>query len=443
MAEAAASCRLELYGYAASQNGRAASPEYQPAPITGAPVLVPIGLGIFLVGGILSALLAARVLSPGDYTVYASFSSIWGIVVLAASGAIEQESAMRAAKGPLRSGSHMTALLQRAGVIWLVTTAILTVPVLKWQARLLGDRWCLWVGLAIAGSWFVFLSAILRGLGIGHGRNALVGSAYATTGLAMLGLTVALLAAGVSSFPAFLFGAVGAWLAGFIILAVSALLGRLDDHRTGIRATQEPPASATAWILAGNLLMTAAILVVPSVLRWHVASIGVDTVADAQLLVSLSRLVSTVILGLLPVMMARMVAGSGRDGGLEVARPWLVASLVMAVSAVLVLTVLGASLVSWITGRTASIDIEVILVAAFPVVFLAPALVLMALAAVRGRYSVTVAAWAASLAALIPAVVIDPEGQIVPLLLWVALGAFLPLMVFLWGLTRPRSASVV
>ena len=402
---------------------------------------MPIGLGIFLVGGILSALLAARVLIPGDYTVYASFSSIWGIVVLAASGAIEQESAMRAAKGPLRSGSHRTALLRRAGIIWLLTTAILAVPVLEWQARLLGDRWLLWVGLAVSGSGFVFLSAILRGLGIGHGRHALVGFAYATTGLAMLVLTVALLGVGVSPLSAFLCGVVGAWLAGFLILAIGTLLGRPADRRTGTRSAQEHPASATVWILAGNLLMTAAILVVPSVLRWHVASIGADTVADAQLLVSLSRLVSTVILGLLPVLMARMVAGAGREAGLAVARPWLVASLVMAVGAVLVLAILGTRLVSWITGRTASIDLEVILVAAFPVVFLAPALVLMALAAARGRYSVTVAAWAASLGALIPAVVIDPEGRIVTLLLWVGLGALLPLLVFVWGLTRPSGAS--
>ena len=197
----------------------------------------------------------------------------------------------------------------------------------------------------------MFVGAILRGQGIGHGSNAVVGSSYAATGVAMLVLPLALLAAGVASLPAFLCGAVCAWLVGFLILVVSALLGRLEDRRIGIGATEEPPASATAWMLAGNLLMTAAILVVPAVLRWHVASIGADQVADAQLLISLSRLVSTVVLGLLPVIMARMVAGAEGGAGLAVARPWLIASIGLAASAVVSLAVLGAPLVSWITGR--------------------------------------------------------------------------------------------
>lgn len=426
---------------ASSQRGSGTESEGWSNPVTGSPALVPVGLGIFLLGGILAALLAARFLAPEDYTVYASFASVWGIVVLAASGAFEQESSMRAARGPLRTGSHMADLLRRAGTTWLVTTAILSVPVLNWQARLLGDRWVLWVAMAVVGSGFVFVGAILRGQGIGHGSNAVVGSSYAATGVAMLVLPLALLAAGVASLPAFLCGAVCAWLVGFLILVVSALLGRLEDRRIGLGATEEPPASATAWMLAGNLLMTAAILVVPAVLRWHVASIGADQVADAQLLISLSRLVSTVVLGLLPVIMARMVAGAEGGAGLAVARPWLIASIGLAASAVVSLAVLGAPLVSWITGRTASVDLDVVLVAILPIVFLAPALVLMALAAVRGRYELTVAAWAASLAALVPAMALDPEGRMVPLLLWIALGALLPLMVFLWGLTRERGAS--
>lgn len=421
----------------APQDGSAARSAGQPAPVAGASALVPIGLGIFLISGILSALLAARVLAPVDYTVYAAFSSIWGILVLASAGAFEQESSMRAARGPARSGSHLTDLLRRAGVTWVLTTVILIVPLFDWQARLLGDRWILWVGLAVACSGFVFFGAILRGLGIGHSRYAIVGSSYAVTGLAMLALTLALLAAGMWSLSAFLGGVVGAWLVGFLLLALSAFAGGLDDRRTGMKPTNEPRASATAWMLAGNLLMTAAILVVPSILRWHVASIGANTVADAQLLVSLSRLVSTVVLGLLPVMMARMVARATRDSGLAAARPWLVASVTMSLAAVLVLAVFGVQMVGWITGRTASIELDVIIAATLPVVFLAPALVLMALAAVRRRYSVTVAAWAASLAALIPAVVIDPGGRILPLLLWIGLGALLPLAVFVWGLTRP------
>lgn len=426
---------------ASSPRGSGPESEGWSNPVTESPALVPVGLGIFLVGGILAALLAARFLGPEDYTVYASFASIWGIVVLAASGAFEQESSMRAARGPLSTGSHISDLLRRAGITWLVTTAILTVPVLTWQARLLGDRWVLWVALAVAGSAFVFVGAILRGQGIGHGRNAIVGSSYAATGIAMLVLPLALLAAGAEPLPAFLCGAVCAWLAGFLILVVSALVGRLEDRRIGMGPTEEPPASATTWMLAGNLLMTAAILVVPSVLRWHVASIGADQVADAQLLVSLSRLVSTVVLGMLPVIMASMVAGADQGLGLTVARPWLITSIALAAGAVMVLTVVGAPLVSWITGRTTSIGLDVVLSATLPILFLAPALVLMALAAVRRAHTVIVAAWAASLAALVPALVLNPGGRIVPLLLWVGLGALLPFMVFLWGLTMRRGES--
>ena len=58
------------------------------------------------------ALLAARVLQPGAYTVYAAFSGLLGVLVLAPAGSLEQESALRAGSGT--GGTLRRTMLGRA-----------------------------------------------------------------------------------------------------------------------------------------------------------------------------------------------------------------------------------------------------------------------------------------------------------------------------------------
>ena len=409
-------------------------------PGIGGSLLIPVGLGVFLLCGVFTALLAARILQPLDYTIYASFSSLWGIALLASAGAFEQESSLRATGGKPTSRLFRD-MAQRGAVVWLVTCAVLCVPVLGWQDRLLGDDWPRWIALAGAGGLMVYAAAILRGIGTGRGRFGTVGASNAATGVAMPALPLTLIALGSPPIAAFLAGAVGAWGAGLLVLVLAASRGAFSLRGVESDGASGPHSRITGWMVGGNLLMTASVLAVPSVLRWHVADIGAEVVAEAQLLVNISRLASTLVLGLLPVMMASMRSRPDRFVGFTAAKPWLVVAVGVGFVAVAVLAAVGVPLVGWITGRPPSVELRVALAAAGPVLLLAPAVVLMALAAARGRYLLIVLAWAASLAALGGAVVIDPGGGIFVVLGWVGLSTLLPLGVFLVGLSQGGSSS--
>jgi hypothetical protein len=414
-----------------SRRGDALRPEGSSADLLRA-LLIPLGLGVFLVGGILTALLAARLLPPVDYTIYASFASVWGIAILATAGALEQESSMRGTSGQ-RTRTLFAAMLKKGTVVWLSASAILAIPALGWQERLLGGQWHRWVALAVVGGLLVVTSAILRGIGTGRGRYGLVGASNAATGVAMLAAPLLLIGLGTPPLDSFLLGAVGAWIAGLLVLVVAAKAGQLRAVSASAPASQQR--RMTGWMVAGNLLMTASVLAVPSVLRWHVESIGADLVADVQLLVTISRLASTVVLGLLPVMIATMTSRPVRVTGLATARIWLLVAVGVAIVAASVLVAIGIPLIGWLTGRATAVTLLVVVAATIPVVLLAPAIVLMALSASRGRYGLIVCAWTCSLLALMAALLFDPRGQILVVLAWIGLGAGIPLLVFVVGLS--------
>lgn len=401
----------------------------------GGPVLVLLGLGLFLVGGVLAALLAARILGPDDYTVFAAFISLWGVAILAPGGAFEQESTVRAVGRQESTRGIARAMGIRSGVLWVLVAVLLMAP-LGWQPRLLGNSWQWWVGAIVIGGAIVFATAIGRGIATGRGHYAVVGGASAITGLAMVVVPLALLRLGQPALTSFLVGAVVAWIAGLVVVAFAGLTRRLRLFDT---IAGDPVTGGTALLVAGNLLMTASVLAVPSVLRWHVGTIGAELTADVQLVVSLSRLASTVVLGLVPIMIATM---SGMQGRRHVStQTWLVVATGFAALSVATLTLIGAPAVSWLTGRATDMDLGLIVAATGPVILLAPAVVLMALATLRHRFGVIILAWLASLVALIAGAIADPTADVMSVLAWIATSALLPFTILAVGLAHKDRAN--
>ena len=276
---------------------------------SGVPV-VAAGVTVFLAGGVLAALLAARLLPASDYTVYAAYSSLIGMLVLGPSVSLEQESALRFSRAHDSAASLLTAMLARGGVVFVAVAVVVLVPG-GWQHRLLGSS----VGLAtvcvLIGCPLVFAVAIGRGYLTAHGTMRPVGAASAAIGGAMLLLPVLFHAGGADWLSAFLAGAILAWLPALLIVyAYLPAAAARPQRRSDVE--NDMGHRVTAWLLAGNLLMLAALLAVPLVLRWHVTDLGADQVAAAQLLVSVSRLPSTIVLGFLPLMVAQLAARAAR-----------------------------------------------------------------------------------------------------------------------------------
>jgi hypothetical protein len=396
-----------------------------------------VGLAVFLGGGILAALMAARLLPAADYTVYAAYSSLVGILVLGPAGSLEQESALRASRAHALARQLLAAMLARSGAIFLVVVVIILMPAFGWQQRMLGPSAGLATVCVLLGTPLVFAAAVGRGYLTAHRTTRPVGAANAATGVAMLLVPFGLHASGLTWLSSFLAGALLAWLPALAIVCsrIPTAATRLPSPVASVGALRH---GVTAWLLAGNLLMLAAMLAVPVVLRWHVDAIGADTVADAQVLVSVSRLSTTVVLGFLALMVAQL---SVRDAAPDVARRWFVLATGLGLATVGLLALVGNQLVSWLRGVPSDLALVSNLLSTLPVVTLSPAIVATAMAIVRHAWRLIALAWSSALAVLAAAAAADSGGDLGSLLGMIDVACALPLAVLAVGLVRGHRRS--
>lgn len=388
-------------------------------------VAVLAGIAGQMLGTVLVVLIAARVLDAEQYTVFSAFAALWGVLISAPGGAFEQETTVHAAAG----GTAVVAgMVRRAAAYWAVLAVFVAVP-LGWQTRLMGETGVPWAATMIAGAAVALVVAIGRGSRTGQQRFAAVGALSVAIGVATLAVPLLLLAGGVSPLTAFIVGNAAAWLVGLPVL----LVGRRPRSAPPVTSPARPPQRATVGLVVGNMLMLAAVLAVPAVLRWHAEVLGAAVTADLQLVVNFSRLASTAVLVLIPFMISTMAPGARTRIS---ARTWLLVAGALAAVAVVATVVAGNAVLEWITGRTSSLDPTLLLVGSLPVMFLAPALVAMAVAASRQRTGLIIAAWAAALAVLLVPGLALPSASALVLQSVIVASALTALTVFGVGLMR-------
>jgi hypothetical protein len=391
-----------------------------------------MGLGLFLAGGISAALLAARLLPAEQYTVYAAYSSLIGILVLGPAGSLEQESTLRFSHGHRSGRSALIAMLVRGLGLAVVIAVVVLMPIGEWQQRLLGTSTGLASTCIVFGAPVVLAAAVGRGSLTAREHLRPVGAANAATGAAMLALPVLLHGLGIGWLSAFIVGALLAW--GPAVLIVWWRARRVTAPLSVSAGVQAPlQHRITVWLLAGNLLMLTTLLAVPVVLRWHVADLGADKVANAQLLVSVSRLSTTVILGFLPLMVAQF---SAPHRWAHPVRRWFGTAICLGLATVVIFTLMGGPLISWLGGSRSQLSWKENLLATLPTLTLCPALVAMSLAIVRRRWGLIIAGWGAALSVLVLTLGIDPQNNLARVLSLIAVACLLPLAMLAGGMFR-------
>jgi hypothetical protein len=399
------------------------------------PQLVAAGLAVFLACGVLTALLGATLLDSRDYTLFAAFSGLLGVLVYGPGSSLEQESALRAGAG---EGSRLRrAMRTRVLLGWLVVASAVLLP-LGWQGRLLGSSQDVAAATLVLGAPVVLVLSVGRGLGVGRGAHGLVAASFVLAGVGTVLLPLLLLLAAVPRVTAFLVGPVLAWVPALLLLL-------LRRRRVGTEPQVVTHASYgggdTVWIVTANLLVLANLLAVPPLLRWHVADLGTAFVADLQLLVSVSRLSTTAVLGFLPLLLSRLGARSAL--GTAPGTLWLAAGL--GAATMLGAAALGNPFVEFLTGRDAGLAVDTIVLATLPAVLLCPALVLMGVAVARRRHVLLCAAWGSGAVVLAVTAAVDPRGSVGAVLSGVLVASALPLVVLAVGLRRraaPRLGRV-
>jgi hypothetical protein len=392
---------------------------------------VAASLVVFMACGVLVVLLAARLLQSADYTKFAAFSGLLGVLVLGPAGSLEQASALRGSgqgSEPVRR-----ALVLRAAGAWLLVTVVLLLPLDGWQRRLLGDQAVLAVVAMVVGAPLIMSLAVRRGLAVAREQYGQVAAAHVLAGAGTLLLPFALRLTGLPMLSCFVLGSVLAWLPPYVLLVLAGRQARRDPV-----AARPSASGTTTWLVVGNLLLLANLLAVPPLLRWHVADIGARAAADLQLLVSVSRLPTTAVLGFLPVILGRLFR-SGRPSPLGAPHDALALAAGVGAAAVLGSAVLGNAFVAALTGRTEGLPLGTVVLATSPAVLLCPAIVLMGAAIVRQQYLLVSLAWSSGLVVLAATAAWDLQGTAQPVLVGVLVSAVLPVLVLLRGLsTSPK-----
>lgn len=394
-----------------------------------------IGLAVLMLCGIAVAFGAAIVLPAEDYTRFAAFAGVLGMLVLGPANALEQEAAMRAARGRTSSGVVSTMLL-RAATLWALVSAVVLLTPDAWAERLVGNHETPARLALVLGAPVVFATTTLRGAALAGGAYRLAGSIHAVAGAGMLAAPLGLRAAGVSWLGALIAGAVAAWLPACI------LAGAAVRRPTATSAETAHPGvyAAGASLQLGNLLVLVNLLVPAAVLRWHVTALDAVEVADVQILQNVSRLSATAVVGFLPLLMSSLA--SQRTPAAAMLAPAALAA-VLGVATCVVCTALASPVVEVLTGRDSAVPASVNFLATLPMALLCPAIVLTAAAVAGRRYAHPLTGWTLGLLALLALTGWEPDNRLWLLLLGLVGAAAIPLLTLILTLVRrtPLSAA--
>jgi len=361
--------------------------------------LRPAGRDVRVVAGVLSyiltsaliVLLATIYMSAEDYTIFMAYTSVIGVVVLGPAAAIEQQSTLltlRIVESAMEIGKR---LLGSALSLAACVALIAFVPIQDWQSRAFGPHSEMIKIVMVAAVPLIVFSSIVRGHANGSFEIARVGNSHFIYAGATLTVSLGGWLFGLSLLDAILLGQLVGWVApGLFLIAVS---GR---KTVGIAtsAASDGVARQSVLLIVTNLLILANILSSPFIFRLRANDLGVNKVAEAQLVMSVSFVACALVLGLLPTFI-QDVRRLGFAGFMQ--RPLIklliVGSLLLPVLAML----LSTPAVRVLQGRDPGLSYGQFLAVSLPAPCLVVALILGASMIANERLIESIVIWGSSL----------------------------------------------
>lgn len=262
-------------------------------------VRVVAGVLSYILTSALIVLLATVYLSAEDYTIFMAYSSVVGVVLLGPAAAIEQHSTLltlRTEDTVIGIGRRLLGSAFGLGVCVLLVAFL---PIQNWQSRAFGPHSnSIKVVMIVAVPLIVF-SSIVRGHANGSFEIAKVGNSHFVYAGATLAMSLGSWLFGARLLDAILLGQLVGWVApGLFLVAVRS------RSQAPTQATTESAGTTRQSILliATNLLILGNILASPFIFRLRADDIGVNKVAEAQLVMSVSFVACALVLGLLPTL---------------------------------------------------------------------------------------------------------------------------------------------
>lgn len=358
-------------------------------------VRVAAGVVSYILVSAIIALAAAANLAAEDYTIFMAYTSVVGVVLLGPSSALEQHSTLVT----LAQGTSLIRTLRRltpsAVGLALGASTIILIPIQDWQSRAFGGRKELIQLVMLAAMPILFVSSTARGRANGMSNLAAVGNAHFIYAGATLLSSAGAWASGIDLLTAVLIGQLVGWL------APGAYLASIARRESTARPIAKRPSGLTAQsvlLVIVNLLLLANLLASQFIYRLHTTDIGVEMVAESQLVMSIGFVACAVALGLTPTLIEH-----ARDSGFRefMLRPLSLIVLAVGVAVPSSAVLIGRPAVRILRGRTPELSYAEVIALSLPSVSLVPAILFGAVVIAREKLPSVALAWAGTLAGVV------------------------------------------
>lgn len=406
--------------------------------------LRPVGRDLRVVAGVLSyiltsaliVLLATVYMSAEDYTIFMAYTSVVGVVLLGPAAAIEQHSTLLSLRAESRVTEVGRRLLGSALGLAACVALIAFLPVQDWQTRAFGPHSnVIQIVMVVAVPLIVF-SSIVRGHANGTSQIAKVGNSHFVYAGATLAVSLGSWLVGTSLLNAILLGQLLGWVAPGLFLVAVRSGGKADAATT---VASGGVTRQSVLLIATNLLILANILASPFIFRLRADDLGVNKVAEAQLVMSVSFVACALVLGLLPT----FIQDARRLGfAAFMKRPIIRLLIIGSALLPLVAMALSTPAVRILQGRDPGLSYVQFLAVSLPAPCLVFALILGAAMIANERLVESILVWGSSLVFLTLSVLLASGSSSVRLPYAVALG-FALAPVLMWAFARKRIDSDV
>lgn len=269
---------------------------------------IPVAVGtlIYTVCGIAVAFVASKSLSADDYINYSAFVSVSGIFVLGVGAAVEQETNLVYFRLFGDSRSTWRFMFPRVLIGILMLWLIVFVPFFSWQSKLFGSvstEFQLAVAVGIPGLLF---SCVARGIANGRSDFQRLAFAHVIFGLGNVLIPIVVWSFGVSTVLAIVIGQTIAWSVPLVVLMRRTLFFKIQQNKRLSNSSH-----LSGWLVLANVALLVNLLSSQVIFRLYSTLLSSTVVAEAQILITVSCLASTLTLGLMPQIIASYCRSSG------------------------------------------------------------------------------------------------------------------------------------
>jgi hypothetical protein len=262
-------------------------------------IRVVAGVMSYIFSSAMVALIATVFLSAEDYTIFMAYTSVIGVVLLGPAAAVEQHSTLLTLRHRNTLSDLFRSLLFPCLGLSVCMILVIYLPFQDWQNNAFGARKGAVQLVMVAAIPILLFSTIVRGRANGAAAIRQVGNSHFLFGIVTILISMISWFLGLDLLIAIFLGQLVGWLAPGVYL-VAQRVNRSTE--VTVSSASSGVASQSVLLVVSNLLLLANILATQFIYRLHSNVLGTETVAEAQLMISISCLSCALALGLAPTL---------------------------------------------------------------------------------------------------------------------------------------------